>query len=575
MSGTIIKTKYSVTTAAPTDGSLAVGEMAYSFTSDKLFIGDNTSPTSVSEIIGGKYFTDKLDHALGTLTANSAILVDAAKKIDVLNVDNITLDLNTISTTNTNGHLILNPNGSGEVQVQADLAIVGDVTINGTAVLTGATTLGNINIAVNTISALNTNGDIILTPDGTGSVKINSTKVLVIPKGLTATRPTPGTATNGAIRYNESTNRFEGVVSGNWTGLGGVIDVDQDTYISAETMNAGSPTDDDTLRFFAAGTQEAYVNTAGMYITDQITSPIANITTANIATANVTTKLNVTTADVTFTNGIDVTGGDVDITADLRVLGHTYLGNTIGDHTVISGNLTVAGTTTTIESVTTTVTDPVMELASDSTTTAAVNDRGINFKYGDGTTIQTGFFGMDMATKRFSFQKVLGTGDTAADDNKFNAPWGDAQFNSLFLSGNQITDGTLNVKGAVDFDTTLNVDGNTTLGGTLTVASTLGVTGVTTLAALLNANGGINCDSGKFIVADTSGNVSTQGTLTVTGATVLSSTLNGVGAVDFDSTLNVDGAVTHKSTTALGSTGQMVIDAAGVMTAGTIDCGTF
>jgi hypothetical protein len=35
------------------------------------------------------------------------------------------------------------------------------------------------------------------------------------------------------------------------------------------------------------------------------------------------------------------------------------------------------------------------------------------------------------------------------------------------------------------------------------------------------------------------------------------------------STLNVDGAVTHKSTTALGSTGQMQINAAGVMTHGT------
>jgi hypothetical protein len=209
-------------------------------------------------------------------------------------------------------------------------------------------------------------------------------------------------------------------------------------------------------------------------------------------------------------------------------------------------------------------------------------ERGVNFKYGDGTAVQTGFFGMDMGTKRFSFQSVLGTGDTAPDDNQFNAPWGDAQFNSLFLSGNNTVagnstiGGTFGVTGATTLSSTLAVTGVTTL------SSTLGVTGVTTLAALLKADGGINCDSGKFIVANTSGNVSTQGTLTVTGATVLSSTLNGVGSVDFDSTLNVDGAVTHKSTTALGSTGQMQINAAGVMTHGTIDgvnviidCGTF
>ena len=39
MSGTVIVTKYSTGTGSPATNALAVGEQAYSFSSDKLFIG--------------------------------------------------------------------------------------------------------------------------------------------------------------------------------------------------------------------------------------------------------------------------------------------------------------------------------------------------------------------------------------------------------------------------------------------------------------------------------------------------------------------------------------------------------
>jgi len=592
--GTVIKIRYSGSTAAPVDQELAVGELAYSFksgTGDRLYIGDNQSGASQTNIvIGGTYFTSKLDHALGTLTANSAILVDASSKIDILNVQNITLTGNTISTTNSNGDLVLAPVGTGDVNVLADtLAVTGNLTVSGTTTTTGGSTLGNINITANIISATNTNGDIVLDPDGTGDVEITSTKgTLIVPKGTGGDRPTQVAGNVGGVRYNTTTHTFEGVhdtPSGAyvWKGIGGVSDIDQDTYITAETDNASTPqTVNNTIRFFVSDVKEMQVNAGGVNVTDQITSPIANI-----GTANVTTKLNVTTADVTFTNGIDVTGGDVDITANLNVTGNTTIG----------GNLTVEGTTTTVESTIVSITDHVMELSADSTSTVDTFERGVNFKYGDGSAIQTGFFGMDMGSKRFSFQSVLGTGDTTPDDNQFVSPWGDAQFNSLFLSGNSnvtgnsiITGlstigGTLGVTGVGTFSSNVTVAGTLAVTGLTTVGGTLGVTGITTLAALLNANGGIAVDTNKFTVADATGNIVSAGTMTIAGATVLSSTLNGQGAVDFDTTLNVDGAVTHKSTTHLGSTAQMKITAAGVMTHGyltgsgtntlVIDCGTF
>ena len=95
-----IKIKRSTSAAAPA-GALGAGELAYSFNSNKLFIGDGSN----NDIIGGQLFTNMLDHAAGTLTASSAIIVDSNSKIDNLLVDNLQLNGNTVSSTS--GNLIL------------------------------------------------------------------------------------------------------------------------------------------------------------------------------------------------------------------------------------------------------------------------------------------------------------------------------------------------------------------------------------------------------------------------------------------------------------------------------------
>ena len=103
---TIIRIKRSGTTGSPT--TLKLGELAYTYLGgtqsnggDRLYVGtggvDSNGDALTLEVIGGKYFTDKLDHVPGTLTASSAIITDASNKIDVLNVDNITIDGNAIT----------------------------------------------------------------------------------------------------------------------------------------------------------------------------------------------------------------------------------------------------------------------------------------------------------------------------------------------------------------------------------------------------------------------------------------------------------------------------------------------
>lgn len=56
MSNTLIQIKRSQTTATPPNGSLANGEFAYSYSSDKLFLG-NTNGLGIIAV-GGKYYTD-------------------------------------------------------------------------------------------------------------------------------------------------------------------------------------------------------------------------------------------------------------------------------------------------------------------------------------------------------------------------------------------------------------------------------------------------------------------------------------------------------------------------------------
>lgn len=83
------------------------------------------------------------------------------------------------------------------------------------------------------------------------SLQIDKTDAIKIPKGTTAEQPT---GVQGYIRYNTTLNRFEGFGAGSeWGSLGNVIDIDEDTYITAQI---DLDTEDDTLRFYTQGAQQ-------------------------------------------------------------------------------------------------------------------------------------------------------------------------------------------------------------------------------------------------------------------------------------------------------------------------------
>ena len=519
MSGTVIVTKYSTGTGSPASNALAVGEQAYSFNSNKLFIGQTDGSNVTARIIGGQLYTDMMDHTAGTLTASSAVIVDSSLKIDNFNIGNITVTgaSNTISSTNANGNITVDPNGTGLIVLTGPVTHTGTVSHTGVGTVAGQWNVDNLRLDANTLSTTNTNGDLTLATNGSGRVLLDGTSVVVLPKGTEVQRPTAANATDGAMRYSTTNTRFEGVANGAWISIGGVKDTDGDTYIDPE-----QGADDDILRFFIAGTEKAKLTATQFQIDNALeVDGAANVDGAVTmgSTLDVTGAVNFnnTTVSSSTTTGAVIIDGGVGIAEDIYLGGQivstgdaTFGGNlAVTGNTVLTGNLTVSGTTTTVNSSVTTLTDPVMHVGQGSLAAGDANDRGVSFEYGDGSAVKDGFFGMDIQTGRFTFDKDLASG--AADDDEFSSPWGDAQFHNLYLdgsldiTGNSVTDGTGKVTGMLTADGGINTSagdltiapagGDTTVTGTLTASGAFNAASATLTAALPVASGGTGLQS--------------------------------------------------------------------------------
>jgi len=167
----------------------------------------------------------------------------------------------------------------------SDLAIHGNLIENtsGSIVLsasgTGSIELEQILVDDNVISTTGSN-DLILQPNGTGDVVVNATSSVVLPSGTTLQRPT---GQQGMIRFNTDFNGYEGYDGTQWRRLDGVYDLDQNTYITAE-LNPG--TNDNIIRFYVNGALAATLDqqqlTANLLNVDDIEvdgNTISTITT--------------------------------------------------------------------------------------------------------------------------------------------------------------------------------------------------------------------------------------------------------------------------------------------------------
>ena len=432
-----------------------------------------------------------------------------------------------------------------------------NLDVAGTLTLSGQSEFSSINVTDLTAGRIvfaGTDGELEdssdLTWDGTnltvtgnaqlnGQVQISSVTALTLPVGSELDKASFAAAT-GQIRFNSTSNAFEGYQGTVWSSLGGVKSVDGLTYISAE-LNPGDS--DDTLRFYTDNTLQMSLTTNSLDIENTVST--VNVNSSSGSTSDSTGALIVA-------GGVGV-GENLNVGGTLDVTGNTNLGADL----VITGNLTVNGTTTTVNSTAVSVDDINIILGdTDTPSNVTAQGGGITLKgttdktitWNSTTTSWTSSENFDLASS--NTYKIAGTDVLSASavlSNATNATIaGNAstlnigasssgtttlRSSTVAVTNNFTIGGTLSPTGnfAVNTDKfTVNATtGNTLVAGTLDVtgavdlASTLDVTGITTLTGLLNANGGIAVSTDKFTVDSTTGNTAIDGTLNVTGSTTL------------------------------------------------------
>jgi len=120
----------------------------------------------------------KLDGNTISSTDTNGDIVLAPNGTGAVKTDNLAFDGNTVSTTDTNGNLILAPNGTGSVNIANINATGGSISgVTFTGSFTGLTlvesdtlTGGNLSLNGNSLVSDDTDGDIVLNPDGAGEI---------------------------------------------------------------------------------------------------------------------------------------------------------------------------------------------------------------------------------------------------------------------------------------------------------------------------------------------------------------------------------------------------------------------
>jgi len=337
-------------TGSTAPGTITYGELALTTgangtqanAGDRLFAGDNNG---AAQVVGGRYFTDMLDHVAGTLTASSSVLVDSNSKIDQWKVDDIELNANVITTSTTDADLIFRANGTGKLVIE-----------DGQELEFGTT--GDVEFSFNDSDAVVDIKRVAGTPD----LRIADDMKLHF-----------GNTKDASIYYDETTSDKIQVEGADWNYAAGVTANYADTT-DASNVSTASVT-------YAGGIGVAATTwTKDLKVDDNTTIGTA---AGDALTVNATTTFQ---NGVTF-NGTTTIAGTTNQTGSIEIDNLKLDGNVLstinniqeliidpypagGDAdglVIIKGDLQIDGTTTTVNSASMSVNDPTIELGDPTT----------------------------------------------------------------------------------------------------------------------------------------------------------------------------------------------------------------
>ena len=359
---------------------------------------------------------------------------------------------------------------------------------------------------------------------------ISGTGALRIPSGTDAERGTPA---NGDIRYNTDQSTIEGYSNGGWANLASgteLKDADEDTKVEVERTS-----DEDEIHFKVGGTDAAHIRSNGDF-------EVAGFDFSSGTIATTTTNGNITltpngTGDVVVTNGVtlqtdtaDINGGAIDgvtigsnsaatalvangginidddgdgamdgvvIGANTAAAGTFTTVTTTGNAT-IGGNLTVNGTTTTIDSVTLTIEDPLLTLAkNNSGGDANTYDQGLFMNRGSDANVS---FFWDESADQFVFAVTAGEDGTTAGNITIDSY---ANIKANVITGADVETGSISAADGTASATIANSTGVMTIASS--VLTTSDINGGTADGVTI---GGSTRAAGSFTTVNANDNIS-------------------------------------------------------------------
>lgn len=268
---------------------------------------------------------------VNTATPNVAMDINGITRFS----SNLQINGSNISTYAGNGNITLSPNGTGRLKVSyltaTRIPYVGtgstiedsaNLTFDGTTLSTTGIslsstanlTVGNLKLSDNTINSNNINGDIILDPEGTGSVIIDTVDVSA--NQIVYTGTNKEITTNANLTFNGSTLTL--------TGNANITTLNVETISSLSTngnINLNPNGSGNVLLDTATANAVVYVGTNKELLTDSnlqfngTTLQIGNITASGNTISSTTGNINITPTGsdrVVFgsTNSIRIPVGD-------------------------------------------------------------------------------------------------------------------------------------------------------------------------------------------------------------------------------------------------------------------------